>query len=180
LKWVVSRSIYPDGFASTLGDFAGAIDVDYQVDFATDTVDDCHLVEPVCVAPSSTVRDALATMKERNSAAVLVCLGQKVVGIFTERDALAMMASQGNFDRPIDEVMTRDPVVLRCDDTVAKAISAMTRGGYRRLPIVDGEGKPTGLIKIESILHYIAEHFPKLVYNLPPEPHHSTREREGA
>jgi CBS domain-containing protein len=154
--------------------------VDYLVNFTTDTVDDCPLVEPVCVAPTSTVREALATMKAQNSAAVLVCAGQKVVGIFTERDALAMMASQANFDRPIDEVMTRDPVVLRSADTVAKAISAMTRGGYRRLPIVDGDGKPTGVIKIESILHYIAEHFPKLVYNLPPEPHHSSREREGA
>ena len=91
-----------------------------------------------------------------------------------------MMAASANFDRPIDEVMTRDPVVLRSADTVAKAIDAMTRGGYRRLPIVDGDGKPTGVIKIESILHYIAEHFPKLVYNLPPEPHHSSREREGA
>jgi CBS domain-containing protein len=154
--------------------------VDYLVNFTTDTVDDCPLVEPVYVAPTSTVREALATMTKQNSAAVLVCADQKIVGIFTERDALAMMASQANFDRPIDEVMTRDPVVLRSGDTVGKAISAMTRGGYRRLPIVDGDGKATGVIKIESILHYIAEHFPKLVYNLPPEPHHSTREREGA
>jgi CBS domain-containing protein len=154
--------------------------VDYLVNFTTDTVDDCQLVEPLCVAPTSSVREALAKMKEQNSAAVLVCVGQKIVGIFTERDALAMMASQANFDRPIDDVMTRDPVVLHSGDTVGRAISAMTRGGYRRLPIVDGDGKPTGMIKIESILHYIAEHFPKLVYNLPPEPHHSTREREGA
>jgi len=154
--------------------------VDYLVNFTTDTVDDCPLVEPVCVAPTSTARDALEKMKEQNSAAVLVCESQKIVGIFTERDALAMMASQANFDRPIEEVMTRDPVVLHSKDTVGKAISAMTRGGYRRLPIVDTDGKPSGLIKIESILHYIAEHFPKLVYNLPPEPHHSTREREGA
>ncbi|HKD35554.1 MAG TPA: CBS domain-containing protein [Pirellulales bacterium] len=154
--------------------------MDYLVNFTTDTVDDCPLVEPVCVAPTSTARDALEKMKEQNSAAVLVCESQKIVGIFTERDALAMMASQANFDRPIEEVMTRDPVVLHSKDTVGKAISAMTRGGYRRLPIVDTDGKPSGLIKIESILHYIAEHFPKLVYNLPPEPHHSTREREGA
>ena len=154
--------------------------MDYLVNFTTDTVDDCQLVEPLCVAPTSSVREALAKMKEQNSAAVLVCVRQKVVGIFTERDALAMMAGQANFDRPIEEVMTRDPVVLHSGDTVGRAISAMTRGGYRRLPIVDGDGQPTGMIKIESILRYIAEHFPKLVYNLPPEPHHSTREREGA
>jgi CBS domain-containing protein len=154
--------------------------VDFLINFATDTVDDCHPVEPVCVEPTSTVRAALDRMKERNSAAVLVCREEAVVGIFTERDALAMMASAADFDRPIDQVMTRDPVVLRSGDTVARAITAMTRGGYRRLPIVDGNGRPTGVVKIESILHYLAEHFPKLVYNLPPEPHHSAREREGA
>jgi CBS domain-containing protein len=154
--------------------------VDFQGNFTTDIVDDCHLVEPLCVAPTDSVRHALDRMKERNSAAVLVCRDQKVIGIFTERDALAMMAACADFDKPIEDVMTRDPVVLRSGDTVGRAIAAMTRGGYRRLPIVDGEGRPTGIIKIESIVHYLAEHFPKLVYNLPPEPHHSTREREGA
>ena len=154
--------------------------MDFQGNFTTDIVDDCHLVEPLCVGPTDSVRHALNRMKERNSAAVLVCRDQKVIGIFTERDALAMMADCADFDKPIDEVMTRDPVVLRSGDTVGRAIAAMTRGGYRRLPIVDGEGRPTGVIKIESIVHYLAEHFPKLVYNLPPEPHHSTREREGA
>lgn len=154
--------------------------MDSQFNFATDTVDDCHLAEPVCVAPTNSVREALDRMKERNSAAVLVCRDQMVVGIFTERDALAMMAACADFDKPIEMVMTRDPVVLHSGDTVGRAIAAMTRGGYRRLPIVDGEGRPTGVIKIESIVHYLAEHFPKLVYNLPPEPHHSTREREGA
>jgi CBS domain-containing protein len=154
--------------------------VDSQFNFATDTVDDCHLAEPVCVAPTNSVREALDRMKERNSAAVLVCRDQMVVGIFTERDALAMMAACADFDKPIEMVMTRDPVVLHSGDTVGRAIAAMTRGGYRRLPIVDGEDRPTGVIKIESIVHYLAEHFPKLVYNLPPEPHHSTREREGA
>jgi hypothetical protein len=29
-------------------------------------------------------------------------------------------------------------------------------------------------------MHYLAEHFPSVIYNLPPEPHHSTQEREGA
>jgi CBS domain-containing protein len=154
--------------------------VDFEGNFTTDTVDDCHLTEPVCVPPTDSVRAALGQMKERNSAAVLVCRDQKVIGIFTERDALAMMAACADFDKPIEDVMTRDPVVLRAGDTVGRAIAAMTRGGYRRLPIVDDQGHPTGVIKIESIVHYLAEHFPKLVYNLPPEPHHSTREREGA
>ena len=63
---------------------------------------------------------------------------------------------------------------------MAQAIAAMTRGGYRRLPIVDADGRPMGIIKIEGILHYLVEHFPKVIYNLPPEPHYSRQQREGA
>lgn len=156
------------------------IPVDFELNFTTDTVAECPLVEPLCVEPGAAVRSVLGQMKDRNAAAVLVCRGEKIAGIFTERDALMMMAASASFDVPIEGVMTHNPVVLKMQDSVARAISAMTRGGYRRLPIVDDAGRPTGMIKVESILHYLAEHFPKVVYTLPPEPHHSTKDREGA
>ena len=38
----------------------------------------------------------------------------------------------------------------------------------------------TGVLKVSGILHYLVEHFPKVVYTLPPEPHHKTAAREGA
>jgi CBS domain-containing protein len=110
----------------------------------------------------------------------LICGDRGVAGIFTERDVLKMMAAGADFNVAIDQVMTPDPTVLRAHDTVGTAIAAMTRGGYRRLPIVDGSGRPIGILKVEGILHYLAEHFPTVIYNLPPEPHYSTREREGA
>jgi hypothetical protein len=63
---------------------------------------------------------------------------------------------------------------------VGKAIGLMSAGGFRRLPIVDDQGKPVGLLKVSGILHYLVEHFPKVVYTLPPAPHHKMGEREGA
>ena len=119
-------------------------------------------------------------MQERNRGAVLVCHEQLVIGIFTERDALKMMAAGASFDVPLRQFMTPDPVVLRAHDTVGKAINLMAQGGYRRLPIVDDQGRPTGIIKVEGIMHYLVEHFPTVIYNLPPEPHHSNQQREGA
>ena len=65
-------------------------------------------------------------------------------------------------------------------ETVATAIAKMSRGGYRRLPIVSEDGQPQGFIKVASILNFLVGHFPSLVYNLPPEPHHKTETREGA
>jgi CBS domain-containing protein len=154
--------------------------VSFELNLNIATVDHCHPVEPLCLAPSDSVADALAQMRERKRGAVLVCQDERVVGIFTERDALRMMAAGANFDAPLQEHMTPDPVVLRPGDKVGRAISLMAKGGYRRLPIVDAAGKPTGLVRVRGILHYLVEHFPAVIYNLPPEPHQTTQQREGA
>jgi CBS domain-containing protein len=154
--------------------------VSFELHLDTETVDQCHPAVPLCLPPTTPVREALVQMKEQNRGAVVVCENDAVVGIFTERDALKLMAAGESFDAPLSRFMTPDPVVLRARDTVGKAITMMARGGYRRLPIVDDRGRATGIIKVEGIMHYLAEHFPAVIYNLPPEPHHATHEREGA
>jgi CBS domain-containing protein len=154
--------------------------VDFQLNLNSETVEHAFLFEPLCLSPETTVREALRQMSAGSRGASLVCRDGKLVGIFTERDALKMMAQGANFDVPLLEVMTRNPVVLSRLDSVGSAIAKMSRGGYRRLPIVDDDGRPLGLLKIEGILHYLVEHFPAVVYNLPPEPHHTTHSREGA
>lgn len=153
----------------------------FHLNLNTETVSQCEPAPPVCMAPSASVRQALELMQVQNSGAVLVCQDQRVVGIFTERDALKLMAAGAGFDEPLERSMTRDPVVLRANDIVSKAITLMAQGGYRRLPIVDDRGQPTGIITVQGILHYLVDHFPTVIYNLPPEPHHlAVRAREGA
>jgi signal-transduction protein with cAMP-binding, CBS, and nucleotidyltransferase domain len=154
--------------------------VSFQHNLNTDTVDQCHPAKHLALAPADKVAEALRQMKEHNRGSVLVCNDQVVVGIFTERDALKMMAAGESFDVPLQQSMTHDPVVLRARDTVGKAITMMAHGGYRRLPIVDDQGRPTGIVTVEGIMHYLVEHFAAVIYNLPPEPHHSTTQREGA
>jgi CBS domain-containing protein len=156
------------------------MDVNFQLNLSSETVDRCDLVKPLCLAPIDTVAEALRQMKDHNCGAVLVCDQQLVIGIFTERDALKMMAARTTFDVPLQQFMTPDPVVLRARDTVGKAITLMAQGGYRRLPIVDDLGRPTGIITVQGIMHYLVEHFPTVIYNLPPAPHHSFQQREGA
>ena len=155
-------------------------EVDFKLNLNAETVDQCHPAEPLCLAPDATVAEALRQMKERNSGAVLICDDQIVIGIFTERDALKMMAAGASFNVPLRGHMTCNPVGLRVRDIVGKAIGMMVQGGYRRLPIVDDQGRPTGIVNVEGIMHYLVEHFPAVIYNLPPEPHQSTQQREGA
>ncbi len=154
--------------------------MNFQLDLNTETVDQANPAAPICVEPRLSIRLVLKLMREDNRGAVLVCRDDVLVGIFTERDALKLMAEAGDLDRPVEEVMIADPITLSAGDTVGKAISKMSFGGYRRLPIVDEEGKPVGLLKVTGILRYLVEHFPNVVYTLPPAPHHSTQQREGA
>ena len=63
---------------------------------------------------------------------------------------------------------------------LATAIAKMARGGFRQLPIVDDRKCKCKVMKVSGVLHYLVEQFPELVYNLPPEPHQRTQQREGA
>jgi hypothetical protein len=56
----------------------------------------------------------------------------------------------------------------------------MDEGGYRHLPVVDEGGRPVGVLSVKRIVHYLVEHFPTTVYNLPPNPGAVPQEREGA
>jgi predicted transcriptional regulator len=85
-----------------------------------------------------------------------------------------------NWDTPLSEVMTADPVCVLAKDSIRSAVRRMEQGGYRHLPVVDETGRPVGVISARRIMHYLAEHFPATVYNLPPDPHSVPQSPEGA
>ena len=152
----------------------------FEVNLNSESVEAVHPHPPRVVAPTVTVRAAMDQMKECREGCVLVCRDEVLVVIFTERDALGLIAREADLDVPLEEVMTVDPVSIREGATVGEAIGSMSRGGYRRLPIVDEAGRPVGMVKISGIIRYLVEHAPEAVYNLPPAPRPVTQEREGA
>jgi CBS domain-containing protein len=155
--------------------------VDFQLNLDSETVDRAHPADPLVVEPHTSIHAAIDLLRDKKQGAVLICSADgTLVGIWTERDAMRVLCGDVDLESPIEQVMVRDPVALSAGDTVARAISQMASGGYRRLPIVDGKGRPTGVLNVAGIVHYLVEHFPKVVYTLPPQPHQSTQEREGA
>jgi CBS domain-containing protein len=154
--------------------------VDFQLNLHTESIEHAKPAVPVAVEPLTSVRQVLGLMRDRSTGSVLVCQEKRLLGIFTERDALKLLASGSCLDVPIREVMTPNPTTLRADDTVATAIRKMSFGTFRRLPIVDSSGRVVGILRASQIVRYMVEHFPQTVYTLPPEPHPMTHEREGA
>jgi CBS domain-containing protein len=76
--------------------------------------------------------------------------------------------------------MTPNPVAVHPKDSIGAAVRRMEEGGYRHLPVVDEVGRPLGMLSVKRIVHYLVEHFPATVYNLPPDPDVIPHEREGA
>ena len=111
---------------------------------------------PVTVAGDTPVAQALETMRSGGLDAVLVVNGHRLMGIFTERDALLKLAGRSLAGITVADVMTPDPVVLRADDTVAVAINKMAVGGFRHIPLVE-DGRPTGIVTARDVFHRIAE-----------------------
>jgi CBS domain-containing protein len=154
--------------------------VDFQLHLETETVEHCYPAPPVCAKPTDSVRAVLRLLQTERTGVAMVCSDRRLVGVFTERDTLRLLADGTNLDSPVAEYMARNPVTVRKTDTVARAISLMSVGGFRRLPIIDEKGNIEGVLKVSGLLHYLVEHFPKVVYTLPPEPHHKVAAREGA
>lgn len=138
---------------------------------------------PVSVSLDATAAEAIDKMMEQRSGCVLVVDDEKLVGVFTERDVLCKIAAMDRSPNavPVRDVMTADPECLTLDDTLAFALHHMSVGGFRHIPLVDEDGKPTGIVAMRSIVEFMVDSFPRQVLNLPPSPSANiAREREGA
>jgi CBS domain-containing protein len=147
----------------------------------TDSVSRLQPTAPHAVSPSQPLSDAVALMRRHRVGCLLVCEGNRLIGIFTERDLLQrVLAVHRPLSEPVRNCMTPAPVTVHPKEPIGVAIRRMEEGGYRHLPVVDSQGKPTGILSVRRFVHYLAEHFPTTVYNLPPDPDAVPKAPEGA
>ncbi len=154
--------------------------MDWQLSLETERVTAAHPESPLTTTCDAPVAAVLELLRSNHRGAVLVLDGEKVVGIFTERDALRLMARGADLSAPVRTVLATTPASVQRDASVGTAIRRMSDGGYRHLPIVDHTGRPSGMVTVRGILRYLVEHFPDTIYNLPPASTHSSQLREGA
>lgn len=156
--------------------------MDFQLSLQSETTQALYPDEPVAVETHERIDTVIELMKAQRVAAVLVTEADRLVGVFTERDVLRLLADRADLARPVREVMSSPPVTVTNACTVGDAIHRMSDGGYRHLPIVaaDDPQTATGVVDVRGIVRYLVEHFPNTIYNLPPHPERATPEREGA
>jgi CBS domain-containing protein len=109
--------------------------------------------EPLAVAPTTSLTEAINLMQERGAGCVVVEDDGQVRGILTERDLL-LRGGADPAGQTVAQLMTADPVVLRPDDSVAVAIHKMAVGGFRHVPLVEN-GHATGMVSAGDVFRYI-------------------------
>ena len=110
------------------------------------------------ISGSATVHEAVAIMAEHHISALLVTKGDKLEGIFTERDiSVKIIANGKDSDKTkISQVMTKNPVTVSPDDLAMNALQKMCELGFRHLPVVDGE-RVIGMVSVRDLYVTVQE-----------------------
>ncbi len=144
-----------------LSDMQGLADAsDIERDLLDRPLSQLASVSYVEVGPSDTVRATVSKWGKDGFHCALIVSDGSLAGIFTERDLLFKLANDFETlaDQPISTFMTPNPETLTHDAPVAFALNKMMVGGYRHIPIVQGE-KLVGMVSVRDILGYMVDRF---------------------
>jgi len=114
----------------------------------------------VVAGPQTRVSEAARMMKDNGVGAVLVVEEGRLVGIFTERDAVYRVMA-GGLDAgstKLAEVMTPEPKTVTPDESFGYALLLMHENGFRHAPVVDN-GRPVGVVSARNALDPDLEEF---------------------
>lgn len=108
------------------------------------------------VSPNSTVFDAIQLMADKGIGALLVMGNGNLVGILSERDYARKVILKGKASKqtPVNDIMTKDVLFARLEQSVEECMALMTDKHIRHLPIVESE-KVVGMISIGDLVKTI-------------------------
>ena len=111
-------------------------------------------------APDQTVSDASIMMQTRNVGAVLVIADGRLMGIFTERDAVFRVLARGldPTTTQLADVMTVEPITLSPEKSYGHALLLMHENGFRHVPVVQNR-VPIGIISSRNAMDPEMEQF---------------------
>ncbi len=112
----------------------------------------------VTVSVEDTVVKAARLMGEKNVGSVVVVHNKKHVGILTDRDiSIRVVAKKADINSTlVKDAMTRKIVTGKDGQRIAELAKVMHEHGIRRVPIVDKNGKLTGIITLDDILYMMS------------------------
>lgn len=123
-----------------------------------------HKKKPLTFPGDATVSEAVSAMSELNYGSVIVTdADRKVLGIVTERDLMKRLINVGRDPKTtkLEDIMTSDPRVARADDDLLDWLRIMSNERFRRLPVIDGDGRIMAVMTQGDFVSYT---WPQLLY----------------
>ncbi len=136
------------------------------------------------VQRSATVAEAVRTMATHNVGIVIVLDGERLVGVFSERDVVRRVVDRGldPARTPVGDVMTTTLVVADADEDYQSAMRKMDHANIRHLLVVSG-GRPVSMLSIRDLIRVDLQHkdeeiryLHEYLYQVPPD---AARARPG-
>jgi CBS domain-containing protein len=105
------------------------------------------------LAPAATVAEACKELDSKRVGALIVCDGDRVAGVFSERDVVKAVAADGAaaLGKPVSDYMTAEVVFAKPAETVAILMGRMTDRRIRHLPVLS-ESRLAGVISIGDVV----------------------------
>jgi predicted transcriptional regulator len=85
--------------------------------------------------------------------------GRDPIGVLTDRDIVIAVVARGVDPRSlkVEDLMTRNPIVVKEEDPIEAALHAMRTIGVRRMPVVSLRGHLTGVLSLDDVLEGLAD-----------------------
>ncbi len=123
-------------------------------------------IREVDVADAEESATQAAKRMQQRGVGTLVVLNaaNQPVGIVTDRDLVerVMAEDRDPSATPLTAVMTRNPRMIREDDSIEAALALMRSGRFRRLPVVNRDKQLVGLLSLDDVLMLLAEEFAQI------------------
>lgn len=141
-----------------------------------------QIVNPrlVQAGPEISIKDAVLMMQKNRSGYIVIAKNKKVVGIFTENDVIQKILGEIlDWNCSVSEFMTKEPPVLRMQDSVGQAIDVMGSKRLYHIPLVDEKNNLVNVISVRTLIRFLSEFYPTEIYNLPPKFNQLMETQEG-
>lgn len=123
--------------------------------------------ELISVSPDTGVRDAIAKMAEKSAGTALVMDGNKLVGIFSERDFIRKIYLKDKCGKntKVSEIMSTSLTTVTAGTALENCMEIMTEKHIRHLPVLEGD-RVIGIVSIGDIVKYMVNEKDFVIKNL--------------